>query len=162
MIRSRRYSCHYCATCRAPITSNLLMLMLSPQLCCLLQVGAVIVDDSNVILSIGYNGFPRGVHDGRLPWAKRSSSGSVLDTKYPYVRRAFNANLYDTPRPLLGTIQAGTHIINTCVPTFNAPWARCTTCPAQHGNTPPACTAAAAATDSVGCACGGQCLAEQE
>jgi hypothetical protein len=50
------------------------------------QVGAVIVSPDNIILSIGYNGFPRGCPDGALPWAKKSRSGNVLDTKYPYVR----------------------------------------------------------------------------
>ena len=50
------------------------------------QVGAVIVSADNIILSIGYNGFPRGCPDARLPWAKKARSGNVLDTKYPYVR----------------------------------------------------------------------------
>lgn len=49
------------------------------------QVGAVIVSLDNIILSIGYNGFPRGCPDEELPWAKKSRSGNVLDTKYPYV-----------------------------------------------------------------------------
>jgi hypothetical protein len=53
-----------------------------------LQVGAVIVSPDNIILSIGYNGFPRGCPDERLPWSKKSRSGNVLDTKYPYVRGA--------------------------------------------------------------------------
>ena len=50
------------------------------------QVGACIVDrESNKILGIGYNGFPRGCVDNRLPWAK---TGNWLDTKYPYVCHA--------------------------------------------------------------------------
>jgi hypothetical protein len=51
------------------------------------QVGACIVNDDNIILSIGYNGFPRGCSDCQLPWSKRALSGSILDTKYPYVSR---------------------------------------------------------------------------
>lgn len=43
------------------------------------------MNDDNIILSIGYNGFPRGCSDSALPWSKRSQSGSILDTKYPYV-----------------------------------------------------------------------------
>lgn len=54
--------------------------------CTALQVGACIVNDKNIILSIGYNGFPRGCADSALPWSKRAASGSILDTKYPYVR----------------------------------------------------------------------------
>lgn len=49
------------------------------------QVGAVIVSNTNIILSIGYNGFPRGIPDEKLPWGK---SGDLLDTKYPYVCHA--------------------------------------------------------------------------
>ena len=52
------------------------------------QVGAVIVDQQNVICGIGYNGFPRGCPDSKLPWSKLSRSGSKLDTKYPYVCHA--------------------------------------------------------------------------
>ncbi|GIM14044.1 hypothetical protein Vretimale_17068 [Volvox reticuliferus] len=56
------------------------------------QVGAVIVNCDNVILGIGYNGFPRGCCDSDLPWAKeaRSPDGrlNALATKYPYVVHA--------------------------------------------------------------------------
>jgi dCMP deaminase len=44
------------------------------------------VSPDNIILGIGYNGFPRGCPDAALPWAKDAPSGSILDTKYPYVR----------------------------------------------------------------------------
>lgn len=53
-----------------------------------LQVGACIVGSDQIILGIGYNGFPRGCADGRLPWAKLSVEGNKLDTKYPYVVHA--------------------------------------------------------------------------
>ncbi|EFJ48297.1 hypothetical protein VOLCADRAFT_81171, partial [Volvox carteri f. nagariensis] len=56
------------------------------------QVGAVIVNVDNIILAIGYNGFPRGCCDSDLPWAKEalSSDGNPdpLATKYPYVVHA--------------------------------------------------------------------------
>eukprot|EP00877_Chromochloris_zofingiensis_P013478 jgi/Chrzof1/8384/Cz03g08170.t1 len=52
------------------------------------QVGACIVNPEQVIVGIGYNGFPRGVHDSKLPWAKKSRTGNILDTKYPYVVHA--------------------------------------------------------------------------
>ena len=52
------------------------------------QVGACIVSSDHVILGIGYNGFPRGCCDSKLPWAKVAASGSPLDTKYPYVCHA--------------------------------------------------------------------------
>jgi len=58
------------------------------------QVGAVIVNDQNVVVGMGYNGFPRGIENEDLPWDR---DGDLLDTKYPYVVHAetnaiFNSN----------------------------------------------------------------------
>ena len=54
------------------------------------QVGACIVDPSNKVVSIGYNGMPRGVDDDQIPWGH----GEGLDSKYLYVCHAeFNAIL---------------------------------------------------------------------
>ena len=51
------------------------------------QVGACIVDPSTLrIVGIGYNGFPWGCSDTKLPWAR--TADSWLDTKYPYVCHA--------------------------------------------------------------------------
>jgi dCMP deaminase len=59
------------------------------------QVGACVVDDSNKIIGIGYNGFPIGCSDDELPWCNSSSSPN--DTKYPYVVHAeVNAILNST------------------------------------------------------------------
>ncbi|MDI9518298.1 MAG: dCMP deaminase family protein [Bacillota bacterium] len=49
------------------------------------QVGAVIVDDDNRVVSIGYNGLPRGCSDDDYPWARE---GEALETKYPFVVHA--------------------------------------------------------------------------
>lgn len=49
------------------------------------RVGACIVDSSNRILSIGYNGAPNGFHDSIFPWERE---GAVLDTKYAFVCHA--------------------------------------------------------------------------
>lgn len=46
------------------------------------QVGACIVSQDNKILSMGYNGFPKGCSDDDFPWER---DGEVLDTKYPFV-----------------------------------------------------------------------------
>ncbi|MBP5518980.1 MAG: dCMP deaminase family protein [Treponema sp.] len=46
------------------------------------QVGACIVDQDNKILSMGYNGLPRGCSDDEFPWARE---GNSLETKYAYV-----------------------------------------------------------------------------
>lgn len=50
------------------------------------QVGACIVGDDNKIISVGYNGFPRGCSDDEFPWERTADSQN--DTKYPYVCHA--------------------------------------------------------------------------
>ena len=49
------------------------------------RVGACIVAPDNRILSVGYNGMPRGCSDDEYPWER---SGDELDTKYLYVCHA--------------------------------------------------------------------------
>lgn len=46
------------------------------------QVGACIVSEDNKILSMGYNGFPKGCSDDDFPWERE---GGELETKYPFV-----------------------------------------------------------------------------
>lgn len=54
------------------------------------QVGACIVDDQHKVVSIGYNGMPRGIDEEKIPWGH----GEGLDSKYLYVCHAeFNAIL---------------------------------------------------------------------
>lgn len=45
------------------------------------QVGACIVSEDNKILSMGYNGFPKGCSDDEFPWARE---GEPLENKYFY------------------------------------------------------------------------------
>ena len=49
------------------------------------QVGACIVNAEKKIVSVGYNGMPRGCSDDELPWERE---GEFLATKYPYVCHA--------------------------------------------------------------------------
>ena len=49
------------------------------------QVGACIVNKSNKIMSVGYNGFPVGCDDDVFPWER---TGDELETKYAYVCHA--------------------------------------------------------------------------
>ena len=49
------------------------------------QVGACIVSPDNKIVGTGYNGWPKGIHDDALPWARE---GPALETKYVYVVHA--------------------------------------------------------------------------
>ena len=45
------------------------------------QVGACIVSQDNKILSMGYNGFPKGCSDDEFPWVRE---GAPLENKYLY------------------------------------------------------------------------------
>ena len=59
------------------------------------QAGALIATPDNVVVGLGYNGFPRGVDNDELPWERE---GGFLDTKYAYVCHAeenavYNANV---------------------------------------------------------------------
>ena len=49
------------------------------------QVGACIVSKDNKILSVGYNGAPKGFEDDEMPWDRE---GDFLNTKYAYVCHA--------------------------------------------------------------------------
>ena len=63
------------------------------------QVGACIVDKNNVILTTGYNGFPKGCSDDEFPWDRE---GEV--TKYPFVVHAeLNAILNASGKDLSGS-----------------------------------------------------------
>lgn len=63
------------------------------------QVGACIVNENNIILSTGYNGFPAGCSDDEYPWEREGEN-----TKYPYVVHAeLNAILNANGRNLRGS-----------------------------------------------------------
>lgn len=49
------------------------------------QVGACIVNHRQVVVALGYNGFPRNCDDDALPWGR---DGAPEETKYPYVVHA--------------------------------------------------------------------------
>lgn len=49
------------------------------------QVGCCIVGEDRIILSTGYNGFPKGCSDDDYPWDRE---GEQNCTKYPYVVHA--------------------------------------------------------------------------
>lgn len=56
------------------------------------QNGAVVVDQKNVVVGLGYNGWPRGIEAEALPWERQ---GDFLDTKYPYVCHAEENAIYN-------------------------------------------------------------------
>lgn len=76
------------------------------------QVGACIVDKSNRILGLGYNGFPRGISTQQFPWNRE---GPPLETKYPYVVHAEKNAIYNANKSVIGSKLYVTHFpCNEC------------------------------------------------
>lgn len=76
------------------------------------QAGAVIVDERNVVMGLGYNGFPRGVDNGDFPWERE---GTFLETKYAYVCHAEENAIYNSSGSVRGgTIYATLFPCNEC------------------------------------------------
>ncbi len=66
------------------------------------QVGCCIVSEDNRILSMGYNGFPRGCSDDEFPWERDGED--PLEMKYVYSTHSeLNAILNYTGGSLKGT-----------------------------------------------------------
>lgn len=57
------------------------------------QAGAVVANMHNVVLGVGYNGWPRGIEADALPWARE---GDFLETKYAYVCHAEENAIYNS------------------------------------------------------------------
>ncbi|MCH4239663.1 MAG: dCMP deaminase family protein [Oscillospiraceae bacterium] len=78
------------------------------------QVGACIVNQQNIILSTGYNGFPCGCSDDSYPWDREGTESN--QTKYPFVVHAeLNAILNSGGKSLNGaTIYVDLFPCNEC------------------------------------------------
>jgi len=57
------------------------------------QAGAVIVNQKNVVIGVGYNGWPRGIKSEDLPWDRE---GDFMNTKYAYVCHAEENAIYNS------------------------------------------------------------------
>lgn len=56
------------------------------------QAGAILINDKNVIVGAGYNGWPRGISPDSLPWERE---GELDKTKYAYVCHAEENAIYN-------------------------------------------------------------------
>lgn len=63
------------------------------------QTGACIIDSNNIIVGLGYNGFPRGCSDEELPWERE---GNFLNKKYAYVVHAETNAIYNANKSVRG------------------------------------------------------------
>ncbi len=61
------------------------------------QAGAVITSQDNIVIGMGYNGFPRGIDSTKFPWNRE---GGFLDTKYAYVCHAEENAVYNANAPV--------------------------------------------------------------
>lgn len=80
------------------------------------QVGCCIVDSENHnIISLGYNGLPRGCNDDEFPWGR--GGDDPYETKYPYVVHAeLNAILSASPHSVKGaTLYVSKSPCNECM-----------------------------------------------
>lgn len=76
------------------------------------QVGAAIVDENHRVVSVGYNGMPKGCEDDAFPWARE---GGVLDTKYAFVVHAELNAILNSKWPVQGcTIYVSLFPCNEC------------------------------------------------
>ncbi|MCK6604574.1 MAG: dCMP deaminase family protein [Ignavibacteriaceae bacterium] len=80
------------------------------------QAGAVIVDENKIIVGLGYNGFPRGIDDGQLPWNRQ---GTLAETKYAYVVHAEENAIYNANKSVHGcTLYCTLFPCNECTKTI--------------------------------------------
>lgn len=76
------------------------------------QVGAAIVDNNHRVVSVGYNGFPKGCSDDEFPWGRE---GGLLSSKYAFVVHAELNAILNSPRSVAGcTIYVSLFPCNEC------------------------------------------------
>lgn len=56
------------------------------------QAGAIVVNEKNVLVGAGYNGWARGIKSEDLPWERE---GDFMNTKYAYVCHAEENAIYN-------------------------------------------------------------------
>lgn len=63
------------------------------------QNGAVVATQDNIVVGLGYNGWPRGIEVDELPWERE---GDFEKTKYAYVCHAEENAIYNANRQTKG------------------------------------------------------------
>jgi len=63
------------------------------------QNGACLVNKKNILVGLGYNGFPRGCSDDKLPWKRE---GGFCDKKYAFVVHAEENAILNTNADIEG------------------------------------------------------------
>ncbi|MBR2990245.1 MAG: dCMP deaminase family protein [Solobacterium sp.] len=77
------------------------------------QVGAAIVDENHRVVSVGYNGFPKGCSDDEFPWEREGRN--LLEMKYAFVVHAELNAILNSARPVRGcTLYVSLFPCNEC------------------------------------------------
>jgi len=80
------------------------------------QAGSVLVNNKNVVVGLGYNGWPRGIENDKLPWDRK---GKLYDTKYAYVVHAEENAIYNANAQTQGgTLYCTLFPCNECAKTI--------------------------------------------
>ena len=80
------------------------------------KVGAAIVDDNHRVVSVGYNGFPKGCSDEVFPWGR---DGDTLDSKYAFVVHAELNAILNSKWPVAGFMYPYSHAMNVQKQLYN-------------------------------------------
>lgn len=76
------------------------------------QVGAAIVDENHRVVSVGYNGMPKGCSDDVFPWSRE---GAILQTKHAFVVHAELNAILNSKYPVSGcTLYVSLFPCNEC------------------------------------------------
>ena len=76
------------------------------------QVGAAIVDENHRVVSVGYNGMPKGCSDDVFPLSRE---GAILQTKYAFVVHAELNAILNSKYPVSGcTLYVSLFPCNEC------------------------------------------------
>ena len=57
------------------------------------QAGAVITTQNNVVIGMGYNGFPRGIDNDKLPWEREGGFFPKLNSLSDKAKSSIRTNL---------------------------------------------------------------------
>jgi len=81
------------------------------------QNGGVVVNDKNVVIGTGYNGWPRGIEAWEFPWDR--DAVDLMNTKYFYVVHAEENAIYNASMSVTGCkIYCTLHPCNECAKTI--------------------------------------------
>jgi dCMP deaminase len=115
------------------------------------QAGSVIATKNNVVVGLGYNGFPRGIDVNTFPWERE---GELHETKYAYVCHAEENAIYNANADTNGCkIYATLFPCNECAKTIIQNGITEVIYESDKYHDTPSCIASRKMLDAVGIVC---------